>query len=97
MPKAVAGDGQVVEDVVLGVDPRDPQADGGHAGLVEVLLEHRLFEHFGERVVARIGGQRHVFADRDRLRVEVDPVDRIAAGQDHASRGFACAWRRPAG
>ena len=51
--EAVAGHGQVVEDVVLGMDPRDPQADGRHAGLVEVLLEHRLFQHFRQRVVAR--------------------------------------------
>ena len=82
----LAGHGQVVEDVVLGLDPRHPQADRGHARLAEVLLEHGLFDHLRQRVVARIGDQRHVFADRHRLRVEVDPVDRVAAGQDDSPR-----------
>ena len=87
--EALAGHRQVVENVVLGMDPRDPQADGRHAGLHEVLLEHGLFQHLRERIVTGVGGQGHVFANRDRLRMEVDPVHGVTAGQNHALRRLA--------
>ena len=64
------------------LDPRHAQDDRGHALLVEVLPGHRLLHDLRERVIARVGDQRHVLADRHRLAVEVDAVDRVAAGQD---------------
>ncbi len=76
------GHGQVVENIVGGVNPTDPQTNRRHTGLAVILPEQGLFQNLGQRIVAGISGQRQILVNRHWLGIEIDSIHRIAAGQD---------------